>query len=147
MSSWQFIGPSRVNFDERAMYNLLLNPKGTRGTVGWFLRRMGDDIYRDAIAMVGKQTGRLMRSIKRSQHARGNSQYLIVKATAPHAYMHHEGTAPHLITPGGHGRILTFNAGGKRVVAKVIKHPGTKKNLYLRKPMERAVRRGGPRSL
>jgi hypothetical protein len=48
-----------------------------------------------------------------------------------YAYMHHEGTKPHVITPNPPNTVLVFGKGSRVIHTKMVKHPGTKPNRYL----------------
>lgn len=137
MSMFEFDG--KVNFHNKAMFDLLENPRGGRGTVGAYMRKIGLEILVGSKAMVGVRTGRLRRSISMRQGLRGRVQYVEVSANTKYAYMHHEGTRKHRIN-AAQGRLLRFNVGGRVVYVRKVNHPGTKPNPYLTVPMRRAVR-------
>jgi hypothetical protein len=126
----------KVTFDEKAMFDLLDNPKGT---VGHHLQKIGLEILYGARAMVGVRTGRLKRSLNYRQGLRGRVQYVAVGSNVKYALMHHEGTRHHTIR-AHQGRLLRFNVGGRVVYARKVNHPGTRPNRYLTIPMRKAVR-------
>lgn len=137
MVEFQYTG--NVHFDEKAMFNLLDNPKAGPGTVGAHMRKIGLEILAGAKAMVGVRTGNLRRSIHMRQGLRGRVQYVEVSGNTKYAYLHHEGARRHLITAKP-GRIMRFYVGGRVVYAQKVNHPGSRKNPYLTVPMRKAVR-------
>lgn len=112
------------------------------GEVGRDLERRAKRV-RDAARMkVGVRTGRLRRSIRVYGHRRtAMGQRIQIGSSAPYALMHHNGTKPHIITPNNH-RFLKFKPRGGAgagwnvladgsVLARKVRHPGTKPNRYL----------------
>lgn len=102
------------------------------------MKKIGLKTLAGARRMAGRDTGELVRKLYMKQGRVGRIQYVEVGSTAPHAYMHHEGTKPHMIRPET-GRVLRFNVGGTVVYARKTVHPGTAPNRYLTVPMRRAV--------
>lgn len=125
-----------LRLSDRALFNLLDNPKGD---VGRYMRKLGLQILAGSKAMVGVRTGNLKRSLSLRQGIRGRVQYVEVGSNVRHAYWHHEGTKPHEIR-GHEGRIMRFNVGGRVVYARKVSHPGTKPRKYLTIPMRRVVK-------
>lgn len=80
--------------------------------------------------MVGVRTGRLQRSISWYHLKNAAGQYAGLKASAPHALRHHEGTKPHQIRPN-RAKALRFQQRGVVVFSHSVMHPGTKPNPYL----------------
>lgn len=112
-----------------AMYDNLRRP---RGMVGRHLQRRADAFIFAARAQVGKKTGRLAASIKVQEHkAEPYGQLMRVGSTVRHAFLHHQGTRPHIIRPHDRGGVLVFRSGGRTVVTREVRHPGTKPNHYL----------------
>jgi len=109
------------------------------GMVGRHLGRIGDVILTGARAIAGTDTGRLKRSLYKHTRRDSRGLYLEVGATVPYAYMHHEGTPPHVIVPET-GRVLRFKSGGRVVYARKVVNPGTRGRKYLTVPLRRAVR-------
>jgi hypothetical protein len=107
------------------------------GDVGRWMRRRGNVALHEAKATVGVDTGKLRTAIKMTHDRKGPGRMQQIRigtgtgSNRGYAMYHHEGTKPHVITPKKTGRLLTFNVRGKRVFAKVVKHPGTKPNPYL----------------
>lgn len=130
-----------VKFDEAALDRLLNSPIPRPGTVGAYMRKIGLEILAGAKVMAGMRTGDLRRKLY-MRHSRGGSgrfQYVEVGSTSSHAYVHHEGTKAHTITPK-YGRVLRYQVGGKMVFARKVMHKGTRPNRYLSTPMRKAVR-------
>jgi hypothetical protein len=80
--------------------------------------------------MVGVRTGRLQKSISWYHLRNATGQYAGLKASAPHALMHHQGTRPHIIVPN-EGKALRFQQRGVVIFRNSVMHPGTKPNPYL----------------
>jgi len=83
-----------------------------------------------AKSMVGVKTGRLRSSISWYHLRNYTGQYVGLKASARHAYMHHEGTRRHVIRPT-RAKALRFSQRGVVVFRASVMHPGTKPNPYL----------------
>ena len=126
---------AKVNFYRAEMDWLLKNPSGT---VGRFMSRIGRDIRFGAQRMVGVKTGALRASIHMRHTRDSRGQYVIVGSNLHYAYMHHEGTRPHVIRPS-RAKMLKFMSRGQMIFAHRALHPGTKPNPYLRTPMRTVV--------
>lgn len=112
------------------------------GPTGRYLERKAERLRNAARIQVGFRTGRLRRSIRVYGHRRTSlGQKIQVGSSVPYALMHHNGTKPHIITPKNH-RFLKFKPGGRAskgwnvladgsVLARKVRHPGTKPNRYL----------------
>lgn len=111
-----------------AVLNYELNSKP--GMVGRYMTRMGDKMVIGAKAQAGVRTGALRASIHQRYGRWARGQLIEVGSGMSYAYMHHEGTSPHLIV-GRTGRKLRFMSRGKVVYTKVVNHPGTRSNKYL----------------
>lgn len=83
-----------------------------------------------AKAQVGVRTGALRASIHMRHLRDSRSQYVKIGSKKKYAYMHHEGTKPHLITPN-RAHVLRFVSRGRLVYAHAVRHPGTKANKFL----------------
>jgi hypothetical protein len=111
------------------------------GDVGKWMARRGRVALAEAKARVGVETGKLKAEIKLTHDRKGagrQQQIRIGTGSGPkrgYALYHHEGTRAHTITAKS-GRLLTFNIRGKRVFARVVKHPGTKGNPYLTRSLQ-----------
>jgi hypothetical protein len=96
------------------------------------LEEKGDEAVRGAKRSVGVSTGRLRASIHKRHTGNFTGQYLWIGSTVSYAYMHHEGTRPHLIAPKTAGKMLRFSSKGRMVITPgPVMHPGTKPNPYL----------------
>lgn len=104
-----------------------------RGMVGNHMHALGRKIMVGAKAQVGVKTGRLRDSIY-MEH-RGipyKGQTLKIGSGLSYAYMHHQGTRPHIITPKeGNAGALVFRKNSRIIYTKQVLHPGTKANRYL----------------
>lgn len=100
------------------------------GPVGRHMHKLGRRITAAAKIQVGKDTGLLASSIHYNVFMSRGVATLEVVASAPHAYNHHEGTPPHLITPNTM-KVLKYRRGGTVAFAKAVMHPGTKPNRFL----------------
>jgi hypothetical protein len=79
---------------------------------------------------VGKKTGVLAGSIKMDHKSTIRGQELKIGSTNKIAYLHHEGTKPHLITPKDAPQLVFFSK-GRVIRTQLVRHPGTKPNRYL----------------
>lgn len=79
---------------------------------------------------VGVDTGALRRSITMSHKTVRYGQELKIGSDNKIAYLHHEGTKPHLITPKNSPQ-LVFMSKGRVIRTQLVRHPGTKPNRYL----------------
>lgn len=104
--------------------------KSPAGPVGRHLHKIGRRIVAAAKVQVGKDTNQLAASIHYNVFMSRGVATLEVLASAPHAYEHHEGTRPHLITPNTM-KVLKYRNGGTVAFAKAVMHPGTRPNRFL----------------
>jgi hypothetical protein len=92
----------------------------------------GEIAVAKAKAQAGFKTGKLRSSIHKRHTGNFTGQYLWIGSTVSYAYMHHEGTRPHLIAPKMAGKMLRFSSKGRMVITPgPVMHPGTKPNPYL----------------
>lgn len=110
------------------LFHLLQDPMGD---VGRHMFNRGLRIQQSARAVVGKDTGALAASIGISQKPTRMGQEMTIGSPLRHAYMHHEGTRPHIITPKGGNTHLRFSSRGRIVYTRAVMHPGTRPNRYL----------------
>ena len=100
------------------------------GAVDRDLRRRANRVLRGARRQVGKDTRSLWRSLTlRREFIGGFPEYWIGSENSK-AYVHHEGTRPHLIHPRK-AQALRYQGRGGPTFSKVVFHPGTKPNRYL----------------
>jgi hypothetical protein len=117
----------RVIFYEKELDTLLKSP---RGAVGRHLKGIGRKIVAAAKAQVGVRTGALRSSIHMRHFRDPRGQYIKIGSSVAHAYMHHEGTRPHLILPKKRA-VLRFMSKGQIINTLLVRHPGTRPNRYL----------------
>lgn len=105
--------------------------RSPNGPVMAALMRGATAVQAGARAQVGKRTRQLEGSIvKRPGVDREGPFVLVVTEGVPYAYMHHEGTDPHVIRPRTRKALRWLGRGGVLFAAKV-NHPGTQANRYL----------------
>ncbi len=126
----------RLRLNNQALDYVLNNPAGP---VGKHLGVIGLRIKDGAAIIAGRNTGELVRKLYIKQGRRGRIQYVEVGSKAKHAFLHHEGTKPHLMSADS-GRIMRLNVSGRAVYVRKVNHPGTPANRYLTLPMRRALR-------
>jgi hypothetical protein len=91
------------------------------------LYRRAKEVQRVAKVKVGKDSGRLASRIELSSRAAPPYWWFKIEGNTAYAYIHHQGTKPHIIE--GH---LEFPSGGRLVHTRIVHHPGTEPNPYLR---------------
>lgn len=114
---------------------LLLSPSGP---VGRHLIKLGNKLERLAQHDVGVKTGALRASITSRLTVQSTGLVMTVGSANRVAYLHHEGTKPHVILPR-RANALRFEMHGKIVIARKVNHPGTKANPYLSGNLARVV--------
>ena len=82
-----------------------------------------------------KKTGRLRRSI----HKKVGRYEAEIGPTAPYAFHVEYGTRPHIIRPI-RARALRFEVGGRIFFARLVHHPGTKPQHFVRETAEELKR-------
>jgi hypothetical protein len=106
----------------------------TSGLIGVWSRAKAEQIRSLAKVQVGKKTGLLQGSIRVSHRKNRNpglrGHTLTIESEVPYAYLHHEGTKPHVIRPNTQ-RVLRFRASGRTIFTERVFHPGTQPNRYL----------------
>lgn len=91
------------------------------------LNRRAKAVQRKAKLLVGKKTGYLASRIELSSRIAPPFLWFKVEGNTRYAYLHHQGTKPHIITGS-----LEFKSGGRMVHTREVHHPGTRPNPYLR---------------
>lgn len=112
------------------------------GDLWRWLEVTGNIAVAGAKAQVGVRTGALKRSIHKKHLGNFTGQYLWIGSQLPYAYMHHEGTKPHIITsgpPGADGKPMVFRSGRVLIHTVRVVHPGTKPNPYLRNQLRHFI--------
>lgn len=102
------------------------------GPLWGYLHVRGQKAVDGAKRMVGVRTGALRKSIHMKHLGNVTGQYLWIGSQKNYALAHHNGTAPHIITPNPPNTKLVFMGRGGRVIATPrVMHPGNKPNPYL----------------
>jgi len=117
----------KVNILKTELDFVLNNPSGD---VGRHLARKGRLITMAAKAQVGVRTGALRASIHMRHLRDSRGQFVRIGSALNYAYLHHEGSKPHVITPN-RAQVLRFVNRGRVIYAHAVMHPGTKPNRYL----------------
>lgn len=117
---------------ESVLDNELRSPSGM---VWKYMSRRGNLALEAAKKQVGVKTGALKMSIHMKHLANATGQYVWIGSNKNYAYIHHQGSRPHLITPS-RAATLRFTSGGRLVYARSVLHPGTKPNRYLSSQMK-----------
>jgi RecA-family ATPase len=126
----------RFELDKPAFDHFTRSPDGE---IGQYYKARGTELEMLAKAQVGKGTLRLYRSIRSAIFGRSYGWLVRVGSDNKIAYLHHEGTRPHVIEPRA-AKTLRMNSHGKIVYAKVVHHPGTKPNRYLTDNLRKVIR-------
>lgn len=131
---------NRVRFYNGTLHNFLNTNKSRDPLTLWSAI---DDALRRGVArakiQVGVKTGRLRNSISSYHLGHAGGQVYGIRAIAPYATIHHEGSRPHPMT------IVRASGRSRVLVSRTVMHPGTKPNPYLRNQLETIVRVGrGP---
>lgn len=118
---------TRVDIYEAKLRAELQTPAGGL----WkYLEAQGAKAVAAAKRQVGVKTGALKRSIHMKHLANATGQYLWIGSNKNYAYIHHEGTRPHIITPVK-ATALRFTSGRRVIYTRLVKHPGTRPNRFL----------------
>lgn len=118
----------------KPVIKLILNTPS--GKLWHALDRRGDAIVRDAKRQVGVKTGALKSSIYKTHLGNSTGQYLWIGSKKNYAYVHHQGSRPHIITPNK-SPALVFRSGARIIRTPLVNHPGTRPNKYLSQPMRK----------
>lgn len=99
------------------------------GALWRWMERRGNRALSGAKRQVGVNTGKLRQSLHMKHRPEIYGQSLWIGSdTVSYAYMHHQGTKPHVIAPKN-GTILRM--GSSRIVHGPVMHPGTRPNPFL----------------
>lgn len=97
-----------------------------------YMETRGQKALLGAKSKVGVKTGALRDSIHMRHTSSSRGQQIWIGSDKSYAYLHHEGTRPHMIVPKVAGGVLRFSGrGGRVVVTTSVMHPGTRANPYL----------------
>jgi hypothetical protein len=120
--------PAGYEINQRAVDYLLYGKVPTSDIIPIYpeLRRRAESVQRRAIALVGKDSGRLAANIELDDFRVPSGWHFRVSANTPYAMHHHQGTRPHNIEGP-----LEFP--GRRGMVRVqrVSHPGTRPNPFL----------------
>jgi hypothetical protein len=97
------------------------------------LVRKARAVQREARAMAPGRMGRKVNAVIVGRHVR-------IESTHPATLYVIKGTRPHVIRPR-YRKVLKFNMQGRTVFAKIVHHPGTKKNDFLTKALRTVAAR------
>jgi hypothetical protein len=119
-------------FSKLNLYRPILKSylNGRTGPIWRQLDVRGRLIVTLAKKQVGKKTGALANSIKMEHKSTIRGQELKIGSSNKIAYLHHEGTRPHLIVPKDAPQLVFFSK-GRIIRTQLVRHPGTKPNRYL----------------
>lgn len=92
-----------------------------------FLVKRARIVQRNARAMAPGRMGRKIKAVVEKGHVR-------IESTHPATMYVIKGTRPHIIRPR-YRKVLKFTMSGRTVFARVVHHPGTKKNDFLTKAL------------
>jgi hypothetical protein len=110
--------------------NLAFVLKAREGNVGRYLTKKATFVTLKAKAQVGVKTGALQRSINWSYGIKPSGPFVRIGSPLSYAYLHHEGSRAHIITPKVK-KALKFSSKGAIIITQRVRHPGTKPNKYL----------------
>lgn len=131
-----------ISFQKLVIYKPILNYELNvpTGMVGQHMLKLGLKIQAGARKKVGVKTGALRDSIHVEQNTTGGRQYVKVGSRLPYAYMHHEGTRPHIIAAHPPGKLMFRSRSRGVVITTSVMHPGTKPNRYLSSQLRKFIR-------
>lgn len=109
-------------------FTIMIN--GEDGLVGRYMKKKARAMVSEAKAQVGYKTGALKKSIHYRHTTYAYGHKLWIGSRLSYAYMHHEGTRPHVILPKK-AEVLRFTKGTRVIYSRAVYHPGTKPNRYL----------------
>jgi len=91
------------------------------------MQRRAQAVQRRAKVLVGKKTGRLASRITLTEKITPPFLWYQIEGNTRYAYLHHQGTKPHVISGS-----LTFKSGSRVTHARIVHHPGTRPNPFLK---------------
>lgn len=126
----------RAHVEVKVSERLRMLPKEVSERLIIFLREIADYAYRRMLELTPVKTGGLRNSIRKDvDESRLQAQ---IGAAARHAPYVEFGTRPHSIEPV-RARALRFTVGGEIVFARLVRHPGTKPQLFVRRAAEETI--------
>lgn len=118
---------SGLKLDKAKLNAYLHTPSGDL----WrYMERQGRQATAAAKRQVGVKTGKLRNSISMSHYGTANGQVVKIGSDVKYAYLHHQGTKPHIIKPD-RAPVIRFSSGSRVIYSREIMHPGTRPNRYL----------------
>lgn len=127
---------STFKYDQKGEDHILRSKNGPTYN---YIKDLADEILRRAKAQVGVDTGRLRDSIFADDNtSAGGMASFVIGSNNSIAYLHHEGSRPHLIRPRN-ATLLKFSGYGTIVYARTVYHPGTSPNRYLTDPLDSVI--------
>lgn len=108
------------------------------GLIGRYIQAITNRLVILAKGQVGVKTAKLQKSIKGEVFTGPRGISSQVGSDNRIAYLHHEGTRPHIITPK-RANTLRFYSRGRIVYTKLVHHPGTKPNRYLTDNLRKVI--------
>lgn len=126
---------TKVTID-RPMLKLILNTPS--GKLWWAFHKRGEEIVTASKRKVHVKTGKLRGSIKMTHTSFSYGQRIRISANTKYAYIHHEGTKPHIIAAKDSPK-LVFMKGTRLIRTPIVNHPGTRANRYLSTPMRNHI--------
>lgn len=106
--------------------------------IGRYLYKLGRRVQVLSKASAPIDTGALRASIYLNYDSGFVNPSVTVGSNLRYAYMVHEGTSPHVITPNN-ARIMRFMAGGRIIYAQRVHHPGTPRTEFLSKHLRTVI--------
>jgi hypothetical protein len=116
-----------TKLNDRNIAYLLKSPSGS---VGRWLTRQAVLVTAKAKSQAGVKTGALKASINWSYGINPVGPFVKIGSSVSYAYVHHEGTKAHIITPRTN-KSLKFSSKGAIIFTQRVRHPGTRPNRYL----------------
>lgn len=124
------------NLNERVLRDLLSARPGT--PLGEDLDSRARRVERLAKQLVGVDTTRLIRSIRRERGEGFVDIVAGIPGQTPYTMWHHDGTRPHIVRPR-RAKALRFVVNGRVVYAARVRHPGTRGSRFLTRALSAAV--------
>ena len=103
-------------------------------TIKQLIQNLAEYAERTMRSEAPERTGRLKSSIKRK--VKGYSAE--IGPETPYSIFVELGTRPHVITPV-YAHTLRFEVGGEMVFTKIVHHPGTKPNPFVRRTADKTM--------
>ena len=130
MTTYRYGSSKLVIYDDKLHEFLNTNRSKDVKTLWRYLEMGKVAALAKAKAQVGVKTGALKKNISAYHLGNMTGQYVGLRATRPYAFIHHEGSRPHVIEPRGANKLIFRGRSGVIVTSRVM-HPGTKPNRYL----------------